>query len=343
MLSFKPRQMTEVELIKQLSMVLEQCESEDFKSKRFVGLLNDYIPYQNGLKVRLELLGRSGTIDQMRQLKKESNHYAKLEKLAVQFSKEYGFVYEEILASILIVAKALALNTTPTQTATLKIVSSVQGNFSKKHIAPITETGTVKKESAGQIQPIKLQQGNTTPVNGSNGSNGSSEKKYKKKFIRSKSNLFLYLALLFVIPLAYYGLNESQGIVQTLTDLFSREISLPVYSDPWVVGTLLGTGAWIVLVTTMKWGFKKNIVYLLPMAVALLQAILITFGSQFPDLYIGGQVMIGVSMWLSFAVMGSYSMRLPKGAKEFLSYKAIVPYYLSVLIWLVGQYWVIYK
>jgi len=352
MLSFKPRQMTETDIIQQLKIVIDACENEDFKSKRFTGLLNDYIPYQNGLKIRLELLGRSGSIEQMRNFKKESNQYSKIEKLAAQFSKEYGFVYEEILSTVLLVAKALALNTTSPQNATLKIVSSVQsaqGNFSKKHLTD------------GSTQTQQMQQTPKLVIDGSKGSKdsqankesqvtkesqiskSSKEFKQRKKFIRCKSNLVLYLSLLILIPVGFLILNGQAEQLENIRSTWTTYVTTPFYSDSWFIGTLLGTSAWIVLITAAKWGFKKDIIGLLPLGIALAQAIFATLQPRFPDLYIGSQLIMGVGMWLSFAVVGFYAMRLPKGAKEFLSYKAIIPYYLSVSIWLIGQYLVLQK
>lgn len=330
MLSLKPRQLTEEDIVEKLKSIIELCDLEDYKTKKFVGLLHDYIPYQSGLKVRLELLGKHGVIEQLFKLKKETNQSIKIEKMATQFSKEYGFVYEECLKSIHLMAKAMALNPEMPKTASLKIVTSVQtaqGNFSKKHIATDTP----------QTGPI-VSTPDSTAAKSSLPPNGKTAVKAKRKFVRNKFNLWAYLILIVAIPLGYYTLHYNLGQVFTIRDVVVTNVTYPVYLDPWFTGTLIATAVMILLPVIANWAFKLNVVSLYPLLVLLAEVILASIEPKFPEFTIGFQMVMGIGLLLSFMVLGFYAMRLPKGAKEYVSYKALVPYYMSTVIWLLGQY-----
>jgi len=332
MLSLKPRQLTEEGIIEKLKSIIELCDAEDYKTKKFVGLLHDYIPYQSGLKVRLELMGKQGYIEQLMKLKKENNQSAKIEKMASQFSKEFGFVYEECIKTMTLLAKAMSLNPELPKATTLKIVSSVQsaqGNFSKKHIAPESQMTTATLTTAST--------GSKNPNNQSTGSVKVSSN-YKKKFVRNKLNLWAYLLLMIAIPLGYYALNYNIGQISLVYNQVMDTITLPIYLDPWVTGTMIATSTMILIPVIFNWAFKLNVVSLYPLLTLLAEVILASIGPKFPNFYIGFQLMMGIGLLLSFSVLGFYAMRLPKGAKEYLSYKSLMPYYLSTVIWLMGQY-----
>ena len=333
MISLKPKAMSETELIDQLKKVLDACDGADYGTKKFVGLLNDYIPYQTGLKTRLELLGKSGAIEQMTKIKKDAHASSKVEKIALQFSKEYGFIYEESYHTLSLVAKALQLNHTITTAPSLRIVSSVQGNFSKNHIKPEVAQGqnspsTPKSTLTVHSASSRTQSSSPQPIVG------------KKRFIRSKGYLTMYLLILFSIPLGYIGLQLQSGQLNETLSTF-RDVMMPLsFDNPWVIGLISLTMIATVLPYVVKAAFKKNILSYYPTVIFLSQMLLATVGGLEVALV---QLGIGVLLFGSFAILGAYVMRLPRGAKEYVAYKALLPYSLSVAIWLVGQYVIFYK
>ncbi|HAS72811.1 MAG TPA: hypothetical protein DCS67_01545 [Clostridiales bacterium UBA8960] len=317
MLSFKLRELNEDEIVRRLKTVLEACDADELKSKKFVGLLNDHIPYQQGLKLRLELIAKNGYIEEMQKLKRSSDTSVRTEKMALQFSKAFGFVYEESYASFNILAKAMSLNPAAPQGASLKIVNAVQsgqGNFSKKHLPE-------EKNNTNRVKNIK-------PV----------QTQIRKRFIRNKANLILYLIYLLIIPIGFYVLQNYFGNVEQTKLLLGTIFTYPVYVNEWFVGTLIATGVVIVLPYAVKWTFKMNLLGFYPLVMLLVQALLFSVQPNLPQFYALGQIALGIVMLTSFAIIAFYSMRLPKGAYEYTAYRAIVPYYLSGAIWLAGQY-----
>ena len=347
MLSFKPRQLNEEGIVEKLKEVYALCDAEDFKTKKFVGLINDYIPYQSGLKIRLEWMGKQGYIEQLEKLKKENNPSAKIEKMAIQFAKEYGFIAEESYKTFTMMARAMSMKTALPNNASLKIVTSVQGaqgNFSKKHIQTeetsrmnIVQAGN--GGSAGSAAKIGLAKSESLGSgNKGQASSGSSLPKVKRKFVRNKTNLWLYVFYLLMIPVGYYTLYANFESVNSVFALLTDTIKLPIYSDPWFIGTMIATSVATLLPVLGKWAFKLNVVSLYPLLMLLAQVVLVSIEAKFPMFVMGFQLAIGLGMLASFAVLGAYAMRLPKGANEYLAYQSITPYYLSAIIWFIGQY-----
>lgn len=347
MLSFKPRQLNEEGIVEKLKEVYALCDAEDFKTKKFVGLINDYIPYQSGMKIRLEWMGKQGYIEQLEKLKKETNPSAKIEKLAIQFAKEYGFVAEESYKTFTMMARAMSMKTALPQNASLKIVTTVQGaqgNFSKKHIQT-EETSRLNIVQAGNGSATggTAKVGNGSNVGAAGGSNvgqasGTNLPKTKRKFVRNKTNLWLYVFYLLMIPVGYYTLYDNFGAVNRVFSLVTDTVQLPIYSDPWFIGLMIATSVATLLPVLGKWAFKLNVVSIYPLLMLLAQVVLVSIETKFPMFVMGFQLVVGLGMLASFAVLGAYAMRLPKGAKEYLAYQSITPYYLSAIIWFIGQY-----
>ena len=336
MLSFKPRQLNEDGIVEKLKEVYALCDAEDFKTKKFVGLINDYIPYQSGLKIRLEWMGKQGYIQQLEKLKTDNNPSAKIEKLAIQFAKEYGFIAEESYKTFTMMARAMSMKTVLPQNASLKIVTSVQGaqgNFSKKHI---------QTDETSRLNIVQAGDGRATggSAGGSNVGKASATNlpKVKRKFVRNKTNLWLYVFYLLMIPIGYYTLHDNFGSVNSVFALVTDTVILPIYSDPWFIGLMIATSVATLLPVLGKWAFKLNVVSLYPLLMLLAQVVLVSIDAKFPMFVMGFQLVIGLGMLASFAVLGAYAMRLPKGAKEYLAYQSITPYYLSAIIWFIGQY-----
>ena len=354
MLSFKPRQLNEEGIVEKLKEVYALCDAEDFKTKKFVGLINDYIPYQSGMKIRLEWMGKQGYIEQLEKLKKENNPSAKIEKLAIQFAKEYGFIAEESYKTFSMMARAMSMKTALPQNASLKIVTSVQGtqgNFSKKHIQTdetsrlnIVQagdgraTGGTAKVGNGSSSSGRAKNGAAGGSTNGQGSSGTNLPKVKRKFVRNKTNLWLYVFYLLMIPVGYYTLYDNFGAVNRVFALVTDTVQLPIYTDPWFIGLMIATSVATLLPVLGKWAFKLNVVSLYPLLMLLAQVVLVSIEAKFPMFVMGFQLMVGLGMLASFAVLGAYAMRLPKGAKEYLAYQSITPYYLSAIIWFIGQY-----
>lgn len=332
MISLKPRQMTEEEIVKKLEIVLNSCDATELKTKKFVGLLNDHIAYNNGLKVRLELLGKAGYIEQLQKLRKDANNQAKVEKLAVNFAKEYGFIYEECLDTFQLLVRAMAFKPMRLETPTLKIVNSVQsgqGNFSKKHLAEEEKPISPKETSVakGQLQSETKHQTET-----------AFSASQKRKFVRNKMNLALYVFLLFIIPSGYYTLQSNFGNLPVVTETLKQYFYWPIYNNSNTISILAITLLVSLMPFIVNRLFKFNLLGIYPMLMLLFQIILVAVAPRVPELYIYLQAVLGTIVLISYAILGFYSMRLPKGAKEYTANRAIMPYYLMTAIWFVSQY-----
>lgn len=322
MLSFKPRQLSEADLVEKLKIIINQCEVSDYKTKKFVGLLYDHIPYQTGLKIRLELIAKHGYLEQLIKLKKETNATQKLEKLIKQFSSAFGFVYEEAASTFQLLSQSLELEVKKgvQSEPTLRIVSSVQGNFSKKHFQPTetTQTGTKPPTEQTKAQPVQ-----------------------SKRSIKNPLNLFLYMLLLTVIPVGYTLIQREYGEFLALSDFMQIYFGNAEIVDTWKVSIAIILGTLIFAPPIFRWAFKSNVMTIYPLLMLVIQGVLYTIYPKFPDLFSVFQLALGGLTFVSFAVLGFYAYRLPKSNKTHLSYQAFWPYYLTALIWLGGQYLVL--
>ena len=310
MISIKPKQMRDDEIVDHLKIILDSCDAEDLKSKKFVGLLNDHIPYNQGLKVRLELIAKNGYIDELKKMNRVSDPTDKLNKMATSFSRTYGFVHEESIATFNLLAKALSVKSLSQNTASLKIVHAVQsggGNFSKKHLP---EEKVVKIE---------------TPV-------------IKKRFIRNKVNLLLYILYIAAIPIGFYLLLDHFKMIALVTEHLKGIMTFPLHLNSWFIGSLIATGMVVMLPFAANWTFKFNLMGFYPLIMLLAQVVLFSLQPAMPQFYSVMQASLGAVMLISFIIVAFYAMRLPKGANEYTAQRAILPYYLSAAIWFMGQY-----
>ena len=335
MLSFKPRQISEEEIVKKIKAALDACDSSELKTKKFVGLLNDFIPYENGLKMRLELLAKAGYIDQIDKLKRDQVNEQKIEKMAQAFSKEYGFVLDESLKTIRLIMRAMSFNKVTQQSApALKIVSAVQtqGNFSKKHIQTDNET---------HIRPVQSESANNQNQSSSINLNEASKQnqiKRHKRWVRNKRNLMAYLFLLVALPIGYYTLLVNNSAIVETRAILDQFFSWPLSFEPNVI-VLLSISGLMALAPFVANKLKKmNILGFYPLVLLGIEVILTALSSKLPAYFTVIQFGIGVCLFLSFIVLGFYAMRLPKGAKEYTAYRSLLPYYLMTGLWLGAQY-----
>ncbi len=344
MLSFKPRQISEDEIVKKIKAALDACDSSELKTKKFVGLLNDFIPYENGLKMRLELLAKAGYIDQIDKLKRDQVNDQKIEKMAQAFSKEYGFVIDESLKTIRLIMKAKAFNKVTHQNApALKIVSAVQvqGNFSKKHIQTEAESNVNLNSSSVLDEGVsKLKQSSNQ---NSNEASKQIQRKRPKKWVRNKRNLIAYLFLLVALPIGYYTLLvNNNALVETMA-ILDQFFSWPLTFEPNVIALIIISGVMTMAPFVANKLKKMNILGFYPLVLLGIEVILTALSTKLPAYFTVIQFGIGVCLFLSFLVLGFYAMRLPKGAKEYTAYRSILPYYLMTGLWLGAQYLAISK
>jgi hypothetical protein len=116
------------------------------------------------------------------------------------------------------------------------------------------------------------------------------------------------------------------------------EDGLAFYTNPWIVGTVITTIVlWLVPYVSYK-KFDKNIVALYPLLMLLVQFGASSLFVGLPLLYEKIQVILWLTMLGSFVLLSFFSVRLPRGAKDFISYKSITPYYLSAITFFITQY-----
>jgi hypothetical protein len=315
--SFKSRQLTEDERIKRLKWIMSQCEIDDYKTKKFKGLLYDTIPNETGLKTRLEIMGTGGYMEQLIRLSNRDTDYgSKVEKLAMEFSKTYGFVPEESFRTFSLCSRALGIKHKSEVTISPEIgqaMQKAQGNFSKKHFN--------EPEAKQEIRKL-IEQKST----------------YKKKLIRSKANLFKVMMFLIGMIAGAFFIGYTFEINWFGYSFMAIEDGLAFYTNPWIVGTVITTIVlWLVPYVSYK-KFDKNIVALYPLLMLLVQFGASSLFVGLPLLYEKIQVILWLTMLGSFVLLSFFSVRLPRGAKDFISYKSITPYYLSAITFFITQY-----
>lgn len=315
--SFKSKQMTDDERVKRLKWVMSECEIDDYKTKKFKGLLYDTIPNDTGLKTRLEIMGTSGYMEQLIRLgNRDTDYGSKVEKLSIEFSKTYGFVPEESFRTFSLCSRALGIIHNRDVTLNPNIgqaIQKAQGNFSKKHLGE-QET---KEEPRKPIEPIST---------------------YKKKLVRSKANLMKVLVFLIGMIAGAFFIGYTFEIDWFSYSFMAVEEGLPIYTNPWIVGTVITTIIlWLVPYISYK-KFDKNLVALYPLIVLLIQFGASSLFVGLPLLYEKIQVILWLTMLGSFVLLTIFSVRLPRGAKDFISYKSITPYYLSAITFFITQY-----
>lgn len=315
--SFKSRQLTEDERIKRLKWIMSQCEIDDYKTKKFKGLLYDTIPNETGLKTRLEIMGTGGYMEQLIRLgNRDTDYGSKVEKLAMEFSKTYGFVPEESFRTFSLCSSALGIKHKSEVTISPEIgqaMQKAQGNFSKKHFNEPEAKQEIRKP---------IEQSST----------------YKKKLIRSKANLFKVMMFLIGMIAGAFFISYSFEINWFSYSFMAVEEGLAFYTNPWIVGTVITTIVlWLVPYVSYK-KFDKNIVALYPLMMLLVQFGASSLFVGLPLLYEKIQVILWLTMLGSFVLLSFFSVRLPRGAKDFISYKSITPYYLSAITFFITQY-----
>lgn len=327
MLNLKLKKLSEDELVSRIKKCLDACDADELKMMKFSGLLNDMIPDEHGLKLRLVTLAKNGYVPQLEKLKMSDQPTSKLEKLATQFSKSTGFSYEASYETFRLMAKAMQFKSeriaAVSETPTLRIVPPMGGNFSQKHFGE----GTLQMNT-----PVLAQETTAKPM--ASDSNG----KLKKRRIRNKLNLWAYLIWLIVVPVAasilYFEYGQWNAFIAFGMKAY-RDLNL---SNPWIAAIGVGITLSTLLPISVNWISKKNLISFYPMLLLGWEMVLFTMGQKGDVDYMGMQLATGLVLFVSFALLGATAYRLPKGAYEYTAYRALVPYYLSAVVWLGGQF-----
>lgn len=311
-ISFKPRKMNEETLIEQLKKVFDHCDADDYKTKKFKGLLYDYIPNEVGLKTRLEVMGQTGTLEKL--IKTIKKKPLKLQKLSEEFALIYGFSMEATYQTMTLVAKALdapVLSLVPDVSKPIVAAVKTQGNFSKKHLE--------SDEAAGAKAPTQ----NRIP-----------NKRMKRK------NPWHLLAVIGFAALMCSGLVAIMSLFSDQTMLIEafKSVSSVGVKHPWFIATIATT---VLMATLPKalYRFKKiNVPSLYPVTMLLIQLVSAALYVTLPQTYEMIQIGIWLALSLSFGALVVPAIKLPIGYTDAISCKAIVPYYLTAISFFASQY-----
>ncbi|GAU77963.1 hypothetical protein [Fusibacter sp. 3D3] len=329
MLNFKSKTLSEQDLMVQLKIVIESCDKSDFKTKKFVGLLYDYIPYNNGLKTRLELIGKTGYIEEVMKLGKEADsNTKKLERFSVQIASEYGFRPEVMIKTFKLLAKTLNIPVKLEQSEISNegsqiISNAVKGNFSKNHRKEAVENEVKGLSAVAAKSTLPSKSENTRPTYAPQN---------KKRWIRNKGNLVKILFYLVAVVGGELYLNNYFGNAPVALRAFESVVVMwwPIL----IVASVL-----ISLIVNFAYKkFKVNLANFFPIIMLIFQLVGIAFKVEIPVLYENIQATILLVLVGSFILTTGYAIRLPKGATDFIAHKAIYSYYATGILFFLGQY-----
>lgn len=326
MLNFKSKSLTDQELIQQLKSIIASCDLEDYKTKKFVGLLHDYIPYNNGLKTRLELIGKLGYMEALLKLNKDAeSNSKKIERFSVQIASEYGFEPEVLMRTFNLVAQSVGIpisRTTqkPSSQGSVLITNAVRGNFSKNHRRETNVHVTEASANTNISRPVK-ETAYTEP-----------QRSPRRRWLRNKGNLAKLL--FFIVALICGDLYLNTYFNNSANAVLALKEAVSVWWPVIVISSAVISG--ITSICYRK--FKMNLAHFLPIIILIVQLIGIVLKVEVPNLYETIQMVMLNIMILSFILTSGYSIRLPKGAKDFISHKAIYSYYAAGILFLLGQY-----
>ena len=308
MRSILKRNMSRDDLIEQLKIVFSECQVDEFKTKRFKGLLHDRISDYIGLKTRLEIMGQSGTLEKLFKISSDtSRNGQKVEKLASGFSKTYGFALQEVMDTMDLCLKA---NEVQVDLVVHEPLNLPVGNFSKNHFGPATGNMQVIAKASEPVSRV--------------------HQKTNSSYSRNSYNLasmILYLGAMIGF-LVYMWMNTDLNL---LNPAYLLDYSWAL----WVVG---GIVALVAVAHLFKAIFKYNIVSLYPLMVVAAQIAVAALYRGNISIY----NQIQFSFWLvivaSFVPITFPAVKLPRKEKEALAYKAIGSYYLSGIVFFTIQY-----
>lgn len=313
--------MNDEEIAEKLKIVFAACDYDDLKTKKFKGLLYDYIPNETGLKLRLEVLGQSGYLQKVLKLtSKKSDLTPQLNKLASEFSQAYGFQTSVILKTMTYVAWAMDirpdLKVVPNVSETVeeatveKAVSS--GNFSKKHLG-----GEGHKVVLLEPEPIPSR---------------------KPTVKRNKPWLFQMALLIFIGAFSggyYYLLHyfgDNTDALNALMRVYEKG-----YTHPIIAVTL--SASFIGLIASiLLYKYKKyNLVILYPVLIIFIELVAGAFYVSNPALFelIQLSIMGFLILGMVYAMIPAFTKRMT--TKVTYAKQVLLPYYLTGILFIGSQ------
>lgn len=341
------RNSDEETIINGIKKAIESCDAEELKSKKFIGLLYDYIPYEAGLKARLELMGRSGTLHKVIMLNEKSDK--KLIKLMIQFSSTYGFSDAVTKETFSYVLEALGRPKIANyETQALEPITR-QGSFSNKWINGTpqntqTTEKQIEKRTSETPSRIKMIEKNQDVAHKQLRAKIENEVKMtpkrKKRWVRNPQNLVTILVFALLMLAGSWYMIDTFDLFNGLRTILPSYTSDLLTHRTWLIYGGVGLLALVSLPKLIHKISGYNVLPILPFIVLGLQVAAMMVMARQPELYEMLQIVLMVIILLGgvFSMIGS--IRLPKGAKDFSSYKAISTYYMTGIVYFIGQYFV---
>lgn len=313
--------MNDDEIAEKLKIVLAECDDDELKTKKFKGLLYDYIPNETGLKTRLEVLAQSGYLQKVLKLtSKKSDLTPQLHKLASEFSQTYGFQTAVILKTMEYVAIAMDIK------PNLKLVPNVEPPLEEQLIEKVIPSGNFsKKHLGGESHKVVLMEPETT----------TSRTPVMKK---NKPWLFQMALLLFIgaftggyyYLLHYFG--DNKGALDALTSIYERGYTHPI------IAVTLATSLIGIITSALLYKYKKyNLAILYPVMILFVELVAGAFYVSNVNLFELIQISVMGFLMISmvFAMIPAFTKRM--NSKVTFAKKVLIPYYLTGLLFIGSQ------
>lgn len=301
MFNLKPHKLTDEDRINRLRDIFNQCDIHELQGKKLKGLLYDMLPYDTGLKTRIELMGQSGYLEKLKRSNaKDTRVDGKIEKWSDAFAEQFGFTREASLQTFFLCAKAYALPLEALRVIPVNVVTQAKGNFSKKHMS----SGDEHESSRPTYTPTQ----------------GTPKNTFKQHVLKA----LYYGYIIAFVAVAIILLWHSNGF-ETLKNI---SISTPLYEDVWVFGTLLACVFSILLTWGAKKYAKKDLLALYPFLIAFIHLLIMGLYQMAPEHFEKIYVTMCFVLVIGF-------MLTKKHAKHVLDY---LSYYASALVLFGSQY-----
>ncbi len=344
MLNITRKQVSDDLIIEGLQKTWSMCEEADYNSKKYMGLINDFIPYEEGLKAQFEIMARSGYLKKLKSLK--TSDPKKIDKLLMKYMNTYGFSETASRRAFSLQLKAMGHEVDIPEGPDVKAVKAtprVSGGFSGKWLEPTPEKKIDNKPSEPQLQKSHPTMTPPTPLSQEEKIQqelAEYQQKRKKKVIRNKFNLFKIMILMGLAIAAYVFMMNQFINLNDLRQVFDAYVLPLNFSNLWLIRAIIVVISAILIPIVIYKLTKKNILPIIPVAVIFGQVASIMLKTRLPIAYEFFQLALIVGIMIVALFTTLASVRLPKGAKDFISYKAIGIYYVTVIFYFVGQYFV---
>jgi hypothetical protein len=293
------RQLSREVLKERLKGVFETCAPEDYKTKVLKGHLHDAIPYNSGLKVRIELLGADGSLETLKKWSTQNKSVDEaLLKLSAKFSSAYGFERKTALETVRLCAEAMGISVREPEKG-----KTEERTFEQPAYREATYESTDKEVP-------KASKKNRTP---------------------SKRALVRYLLFLVLMSAGFIGGGLYFGTLSKTLEI----IRSPFFEDRVILGII---GGLIGILTVMPFIFKKSkLPMFYPMLALLVQVVVAALAKDMPIVYERFQIGIWAVVTGSFILLTAQAAFFPR-REDGVSARAISPYYLTGAVYFVTQW-----